>query len=180
MSISAETVNIDISKLDQNDLAAYQRMKKLEKEAQSNFSIKDVNVDNVKKYSEIGKAFGSAFKECWSTVSDDAGKFAQSSTGKWAMVLVSWKIMGSDATNLLNTIVHYTIGLTLIFISTLAFVYFFRKNCVIRPVKNIERFTFWHKKITYSDDTPIHADCGVAYWVCYVVVIIIAFAVTFS
>lgn len=134
-SIAAEdTVTVDITKLSPHELALYQKLKADQAAASQAFSLEKVTPDQIDKYGQIGKAFGSAFKECWTTVSSDAEKFAQSDAGKWAMFLVAWKIMGQDAVGLVNNLVHYITGLALLFVGIPFFIYIFRRNCVQHPI----------------------------------------------
>jgi hypothetical protein len=133
-SIAADTVTVDITKLSPQELALYQKLK-ADQVAQANaFNIDTFTPERIDKYGQIGKAFGSAFKECWTTVSTDAEKFAQSDAGKWAMFLVAWKIMGQDAVGLVNNIVHYVAGFSLLIVGVPFFIYIFRRNCVQHPM----------------------------------------------
>lgn len=133
-SIAADTVTVDITKLSPQELALYQKLKS-DQAAQANaFNLDTFTPERIDKYGQIGKAFGSAFKECWTTVSTDAEKFAQSDAGKWAMFLVAWKIMGQDAVGLVNNLVHYIAGFSLLAVGIPFFIYIFRRNCVQHPM----------------------------------------------
>jgi hypothetical protein len=161
-----ETVQVDITKLSQQELLVYQQLK--QKQQQGAGSL--VNPDNIEKYAQIGKSFGTAFKECWSTVSADAEKFANSSAGKWAMVLITWKIMGDDAINLMEKSVSYAIGIPLLFVGTFFFAYIYRRNCVSHPQLVSKTKVGWLTvKSEYKGmTTPIHNNEGPwGYAVCY-------------
>ena len=130
----SETVSVDITKLSTTELQAYQTLKQKQVEASKILNINNLTPDNIDKYAQVGKAFGSAFKECWSTVATDAEKFGQSDAGKLTMVLIAWKIMGNDAVNLVEKTVQYAIGLPLLFIGTFFFIFIMRRNCFERPI----------------------------------------------
>lgn len=127
-----ETVQVDITKLSQQELLVYQQLK--QKQAQNSMSVANLTPETIDRYAQIGKSFGTAFKECWTTVSTDAERFANSSAGKWAMVMVTWKIMGDDAINLVEKSVQYAIGFPLLFVGTCFFIFILRRNCMSRPV----------------------------------------------
>lgn len=127
----AETLQVDITKLSQQELLVYQQLK--QKQAAATFDVKNLTPDTISKYAEVGKAFGSAFKECWTTVSTDAEKFANSDAGKLTMVLIAWKIVGQDGINLVEKAVQYIIGIPLFFLGTFTFIWVFRRNCMTRP-----------------------------------------------
>lgn len=127
-----ESVQVDITKLSQQELLVYQQLK--QKQAANSMSVANLTPETIDRYAQIGKSFGTAFKECWTTVSTDAERFANSSAGKWAMVMVTWKIMGDDAVNLVEKSVQYAIGFPLIFIGTCFFIYIIRRNCMSRPI----------------------------------------------
>lgn len=133
-SIAADTVTVDITKLSPQELALYQKLKSDQNAQANSFNLDTFSPERIDKYGQIGKAFGSAFKECWTTVSDDAEKFAQSDAGKWAMFLVAWKIMGQDAIGVFNHLVHYIAGFSLLIVGVPFFIYIFRRNCVQHPM----------------------------------------------
>lgn len=162
-SVAAEdTVTVDITKLSPHELALYQKLKADQIAASQAFSLDKVTPDQIDKYGQIGKAFGSAFKECWTTVSSDAEKFAQSDAGKWAMVLVAWKIMGQDAISLVNNIVHYVTGFSLLIVGVPFFIYIYRRNCVQLPtIVSRTKVGFLTVKTEYKGVTePLHSGEG--------------------
>ena len=126
-----ENVQVDITKLTQQELLVYQQLK--QKQAQNSMNVANLTPETIDRYAQIGKSFGTAFKECWTTVSTDAERFANSSAGKWAMVMVTWKIMGDDAVNLVEKSVQYAIGFPLLLVGTCIFAWLIRRNCMERP-----------------------------------------------
>lgn len=174
---SQTTLEVDITELTTQELMNYQKLKQKEKE--SSTLMANVTPENINKYAEVGKAFGTAFKECWSTVSDDAAAFAQSPAGKWAMVLVSWKIMGEDAITLTRTVIQWIVGSALLIVGIPVWVWIIRRNCVCRPILFIQRTGFFKKKITYQDRPPLHEDILWGYGVCFGVYLTLAVIVIF-
>lgn len=169
---SQDSVQVDITKLTPAQLQVWQQLKQQQASAQSvAASLENLTPDKIDKYAAIGKAFGSAFKECWSTVSTDAERFAQSPAGKWAMVLVSWKIMGEDAVNLTRTVVQWIIGGTLLLVGIPFWIWLVRRNCVQRPIATIERTGFLglNKKVVYRDQNPLHEEWTIAYGACFLI-----------
>jgi hypothetical protein len=175
-AVAQETIQVDVTKLDRTQLSLYQDLKKMQAGATS---LENMSIDRLDRYSQIGKAFGSAFKECWSTVSTDAEKFAQSSTGKWAMVLVSWKIMGQDAIGLTRTIVQWIVGAILLVIGIPFFIFMVYRNCIMPPIQSIESNGLFKKKIVYMNRAPLHADIGILYGFCFIVYLGITSMITF-
>jgi hypothetical protein len=128
-----ETLQVDVTKLDAQQLQVYQQLKQQQARASSAVTLDNLTPERIDKYAQVGKAFGSAFKECWTTVSTDAEKFGQSEAGKLTMVLIAWKIMGNDAINLVEKSVQYMIGFPLLFIGTIFFIVVIRRQCFPRP-----------------------------------------------
>lgn len=155
-AIAQETIQVDVTKLSQQELVLYQKLKR---NAQEGINLENLTLD---KYAQIGRAFGSAFKECWTTVSTDAEKFAQSDAGKWAMVLVSWKIMGEDAVGLISRFVRFITGGALLLVGVPFFIYIYRRNCVVHPLLvSKTKVAFLTVKKEYRGVvSPIHDDAG--------------------
>lgn len=154
-----ENINVDITKLSQQELVLYQKLK----QQSSNTLSDNLSIEKLDKYSQIGKAFGTAFKECWSAISNDAERFGQSSAGKWAMILVSWKIMGNDAIEVTKILVRWCVGSMLLLTGIPFFIYIIRRNCILSPIKNITKTGWFSKKIEYSESLPIHSE-GIAFY----------------
>ncbi len=178
--VSAETLEVDVTKLSQSELLIYQKMKQSQ---ESSINLENLTPERIDKYGQIGKAFGTAFKECWGAVSSDAERFGQSSAGKWAMIMVSWKIMGQDAIGIVNQFIHYTVGILLFTTSTVFFIYIFRRNCIQHPIlKSKTKIGFLTVKKEYGGmASAIHSDeVLLVYALCYIILIAISFAVMFS
>jgi len=166
------TLQVDITKLTQQELLDYQKLKQRELAERANFNLQSLTPDNVAKYGEIGKAFGTAFKECWDTVSDDAVGFANSDAGKLTMILIAWKIVGQDGINLLEKAVQWSIGIPLLFFGTCFWIWLVRRNCTVRPqlVSKTSIGWFTVKREYEGNIEPIHDGEGIwGYAVTYAV-----------
>jgi len=178
-AMAQETVQVDVTKLSQQELALYQKLKQ---HAQDGLSLDNLSPEKIDKYAQIGKSFGTAFKECWTTVSTDAERFANSSAGKWAMVMVTWKIMGKDATQLLRDIIRIGIGVFLLAIGVPFFIYIFRRNCVpARRLKSANKIGWFTYRREYDGTTdPIHEDVAITYGICFVVFVLMCCIIMFA
>ena len=126
-----ETVQVDITKLSQQELLVYQQLK--QKQAQSGISLDSLTPENVDKYAQMGKALGTAVNEGLGAVTKNVEQFSQTSAGKWLMIIISWKVMGQDAVGLIEKGVQYAVGIPLLFIGTLVFTWIIRRKCLARP-----------------------------------------------
>lgn len=160
----AQETKIDektIANMTQSELEAYQKVLKVQQANTPRAIVAEPS--KLKEYAEVGKAFGTAFKECWSAVSTDVERFAQSPAGKWAMVLVSWKIMGHDAVEITTSVVQWFVGIGLLSVGIPFWVFIFYRNCVSKKVLlTSERTGLFTVKKTYAKDlsSPIHGDEG--------------------
>lgn len=179
-SFAADTLTVDITKLSPSELALYQKLKTDQLAEANTFNIDKVTPDQIDRYGQIGRAFGSAFKECWTAVSSDAEKFAQSDAGKWAMFLVAWKIMGQDAINVINSLVRYITGFFLIGVGIPFFIYIFRRNCIQYPMLvSRTRVGFWSIKSEYAGVVkPLHpAEGQLVYGLAFLIYMIMVYFV---
>ena len=175
----ADTVEVDITKLDATQLRAYQEMKALAAKSAASTALDNLTPEKVDKYAQMGKGLGIAINEGLGAVTKNVEQFAQTSAGKWIMVLVTWKVMGEDAVNLTRTAVQYLVGGTLFFVGIPFWIWLIRRNCVQRPIATVEKTGFWTKKIVYKTDEPLHADYIVAYGACFLVYLGATAAITF-
>lgn len=164
---SSDTVVVDVTKLDQNELQLYQSLKtKMAKK-----ELTQITPEKIEKYADIGRAFGSAFKECWGTVSNDAERFAQSPAGKMAMFLVAWKIMANDVQGLVKSTVRFFMGIVIWVVVTPFFILTIYRNCITKKrgnVLSVEKLGCFKKKVTYGPvQDPEHCDWLAAYGGCY-------------
>lgn len=126
-----ETVQVDITKLSQQELLVYQQLK--QKQASAGISLDKLTPENVDKYAQMGKALGTAVNEGLGAVTKNVEQFSQTSAGKWLMVIISWKVMGQDAVGLVEKGVQYLVGVPMLAIGTILFAWIIRRNCFSRP-----------------------------------------------
>ena len=179
-SMAQEIITVDVTKLDESQLRVYQQLKQ---QMNTNSStLENLTPEKIDKYAQIGKAFESAFKECWSTISTDTERFAQSSAGKWVMVMVTWKIMGDDAINLVSHTIRFGVGSFLLVVGIPFFIYIFRRNCVQIPLlKSKTRVAFLTVKREYEGmSEPIHSYSAGIYGVVFAVFIGIISIIMFA
>lgn len=178
----AEMLDVDITKLTPEELKAYQQIKMVAEGKKPDFDISRITPEQIDRYGQIGKAFGEAFKECWTTVSSDAEKFAQSDAGKMTMILIAWKIMGSDAIGLLDQFVQYFVGMLFFTISTIIFVYSFKRNCMSkRTVVSKTKKGFFTTHIVYgAAERPIHEGYAGFYALLYIVSVGVSCIIIFA
>lgn len=162
-----ETVQVDITKLTQQELQVYQALK--QKQANAGISLDRLTPESVDKYAQMGKALGTAVNEGLGAVTKNVEQFSQTSAGKWLMVIISWKVMGQDAVGLMEKAVQFCIGGPLLVVGIIAFIWMIRRNCIQRPIKSIERKGIFAKTITFADRDPVHVDLIWAYGLCFAI-----------
>lgn len=170
-SFAAEdTLQVDITKLDQNQLRAYQEMKAMQARSAASMALDNLTPEKVDRYAQMGKGLGIAINEGLGAVTKNVEQFSQTSAGKWLMVLITWKVMGEDAIGLARTAMQWSIGGFLLIVGIPFWIWIIKRNCVQRPIQSIEKLSFWKKKITYVDRAdPIHGDYTVAYGACFLI-----------
>lgn len=161
-SMAQDKIDEDaISKMSLSELQAYQKVLRIQKD---NSQSPPITVSKLEEYASVGKALGQAFKECWSTVSTDAERFAQSPAGKWTAFLITWKVMGRDAVDLVQMTVRWIVGGFLLLILVPTGIYVFLRNCVFRPVIKTERTGLFKVTKTYAErQDPIHSGEAIMY-----------------
>ena len=108
----AETIQIDTSNLTQE-----------QKDKIAEITKKDTSVN----IQGVGKELGVAFKEVWSVVSTDVEKFANSPAGLWAATLVTWKVMGKDASDIVMRAIRIPIAAAVFIVGVLAWLFMLKK-----------------------------------------------------
>jgi len=171
-----ENVQVDITKLSQQELMVYQQLKQKQSAAAT---FDNLSPEKIDKYAQMGKGIGVAINEGLGAVTKNVEQFSQTSAGKWLMVIITWKVMGQDAIGLTRTVVQYTIGASLLVVGIPFWIWIVRRNCVNSPIASIEKTGFWSKKITYKSLDPIHDEWTVAYGAAFLVYIGIVALITF-
>ena len=174
---TADTLQVDITKLDQTQLRAYQEMKAMQ--AKSILSMENLTPENVNKYAQMGKGLGVAINEGLKAVTTNVEQFSQTSAGKWIMVLITWKVMGEDAVGLVRTAIQWIVGLSLLIVGIPFWIWLVKRNCVNRPIAKIEKTGFWTKNIIYTAAAPLHDEYILLYGVCFLIYLAAAALITF-
>lgn len=156
----------EIADMSISDFQAYQKTLQLEQKSKESKSSIFPEPSKLEQYANVGKVLGQAFKDCWSTVSTDAEKFAQSPAGKWTAFLITWKVMGKDAVDLTKTAVRWAVGVGLFSVILPSLIFLMWRNCATRRVvKKEERTSFFNYKREYSEVNGIHQEVTYAYWI---------------
>ncbi len=127
-------------------------------EKSKSLSMENLTPDKIDKYAQMGKGLGIAINEGLGAVTKNVEQFAQTSAGKWLMVLITWKVMGEDAVGLVRNAIQWSIGGFLILVGVPVWIWVVKRNCVNRPIAKVEQTGFWTKNITYSERLPIHEE----------------------
>jgi hypothetical protein len=183
-SFAQETLKIDeatISKMSLSELQAYQKTLRVQHESQKS----DIpSASKLQEYAVVGKALGQAFKECWTTVSTDAEKFAQSPAGKWTAFLITWKVMGQDAIDIVRNSVRWSVGGFLLIIGVPFFIFLIWRNCITKSQLNtVERTGVFTWKKTYAKEMydPPHCNEGVIlYGLSFLIFLVAVFVIMFA
>ena len=176
-AIAQETLQVDITKLSQQELQLYQKLK----QEQQKFDINTITPENVDRYAQMGKGLGIAINEGLSAVTTNVEQFAQTGAGKWLMILITWKVMGDDAIGLTRTLVQWMVGGFLLLVGVPFWIWAFRRNCVLSPVVSVEKSGWFGKKIVYTDRRgPIHENMAILYGICFIVYLGCVTAITFA
>jgi hypothetical protein len=140
---------------------AYQSMLKQQNSGKG-IALENFTPENINKYAQMGKGLGVAINEGLGAVTKNVEQFAQTSAGKWLMVLITWKVMGNDAVNLAEKTVRWAVGVPLLFVGTCFFIYIFRRNCVVHPLlASKTKIGFLTIKCEYKGESdPIHDEAG--------------------
>ena len=178
--VTPDTLQVDVTRLDSEQLRVYQQMKAMQNQTAASMALENLTPDKIDKYAQMGKGLGVAINEGLGAVTKNVEQFAQTSAGKWIMVLVTWKVMGEDAINLTRTAMQYIIGSILFTVGIPFWIWLVRRNCVERPILTIEKTGFWKKKITYADRSdPLHEEWIILYGLCFLVYLVAVAAITF-
>lgn len=180
---TAPAVAPKIEDMDYQQFLAYQKMVKAQHAANATLSLENLTPEKVNKYAEMGKGLGVAINEGLGAVTKNVEQFAQTSAGKWLMVLITWKVMGNDAVALVKSTVRFATGIGLLTIGVPFFVYIYRRNCVSVPaIVEQTKIGFLTIKRKYQGMTrPIHDDSGPwGYAVCFGVFVLICVLIMFA
>jgi hypothetical protein len=174
------SVSPKIEDMDVQQFLSYQKM--LRQQNTKSLPLENLTPENVNKYAQMGKGLGIAINEGLGAVTKNVEQFAQTSAGKWLMVLITWKVMGNDAVGLARTAAQFAVGGTLLVLGVPFFIYIYRRNCVAYPLlKSKTKVGFLTIKEEYAGvNDPIHDDAGPwGYAVSFVIFVGICAAIMF-
>ena len=128
-SASAQTsqqVTVDMA-----DLTPAQRAK-VEADAliakqQEQLAVYEKKIETFGEWVGVGGEIGTAVEEGLTAVVDVADKFGQTDVGKFTLVMIAWKVIGTD-------VVRIFLGLLFIAMFTWLLIYSFRRTCIDRRV----------------------------------------------
>jgi len=127
--VSAQTsqqVTVDMA-----DLTPAQRAK-VEADAliakqQEQLAVYEKKIETFGQWVGVGGEIGSAVEEGLTAVVDVADKFGKTDVGKFTLVMIAWKVMGTD-------LVRIFLGLLFIGMFTWLLIYSFKRTCIDRRV----------------------------------------------
>ena len=79
------------------------------------------------EYAGLGREIGTAVNEGLKAVTEQTAKFAETKVGKFTMFIIAYKVLGTD-------IVQFTIGIPLLMVGLIIFVWSYYKNCIPRRI----------------------------------------------
>lgn len=141
----------------------------------------DSVIDKAHGWVGIGKELGQAFDGALGSLTTRSNEFANTPVGRFAMIIVAWKVMGQQAGELLNAIVHVTCGLVEMVLFVPIFLWSYKHTCLEHSVLATKEDGFWGKK-TYTLVKPETDDgcmplAQVLHWVS-IPLFVIAWALT--
>lgn len=102
----------------------------------------------------IGKELGQAFDQALSSLTTRSNEFAQTPVGKFTMFIVAWKVMGDQAAQFLNALVHFAGAIVEMVVFLPLIIWSYRRNCLPRRVLVGFEGPFWNKKKTWQVIDP--------------------------
>ena len=145
----------------------------------------DTVIEKAHGWVGIGKEMGQAFDQALASLSDRSNQFAGTKVGKFTMFLVAWKVMGEQAGQVLNALVHILCGLLELVLIVPIFLWSYRRTCMDHMIcTGKEGFWLWGKK-TYQlveagarkDDVPA---IQIAHWIAAIIFTIIILVTFFT
>ncbi len=102
------------------------------------------------EYAEIGQKYGVALAATAKELGIAADELLDTTVGKVALVLIVWKVMGSELIGLL-------IGIPWLLIGSAVWLYLFRRMCVIKSIElvPVKEMTLRKKTITYHSEGAV-------------------------
>ena len=106
-------------------------------------------VDNTKKYIEMGQMIGQALSSSAKEMGVAVNEFAQTPVGKMVAALVIWRFFGRDA-------MHFLFGGLFLLVFVPLWIYLYRRMCLIKSAKYGAGFwIFRAKEYIYYDNADV-------------------------
>ncbi|MEK7135453.1 MAG: hypothetical protein AAB780_01985, partial [Patescibacteria group bacterium] len=87
-----------------------------------------------REYAEMGRGVGLAVGESLKAVKDVAVDLSQTDVGKVTMFLIAWKVMAKDVIGMGDMLFGYIVGIPLLFVGGLVWLWSYNRQCVPRRV----------------------------------------------
>jgi hypothetical protein len=145
-------------------------------------------METTSEYVKWGHEIGVAANETLTALTDNTAKFAKTDVGKWAMFLVTWKIMAKEVLAAGNKVIGYLIGIPFFIIGLLTCLWSYRRMCMPHRVITEKGPGLWiwrSKKYVIYDPSTQRGSLGQDGWVAIhaiagALVIVIAMFIIFS
>ena len=108
-------------------------------------------METTSEYVKWGHEIGVAANETLTALTDNTAKFAKTDVGKWAMFLVTWKIMAKDVLAAGNKVIGYLIGIPFFIIGLL--------TCLLVLSAHVHAAPRHHRKGARALDLAVEEVC---------------------
>lgn len=160
-----EKISVNKSELTAEQLEKIKNQKELEQY--------DVLIQKYGKFAGMGKEIGVSVRESLNAVVDVSDKFSKTDVGKFTMIMVAWKLMGTD-------IIRIFLGIIFMVVFNIFLFNAYKKNFTTHKIVIADNgWKFWLPK-TYQIVKPIDYDGVEFVKFLYVVVVAGSFGLTYA
>jgi len=149
LGLLAQTVTVPLDSLPDDMKAKYQAETTRNKITENAQTVATV----AQSAESIGKSVGVAMREGLGAISTEANKFASTPVGKFTAVIIAWKVLGDDVTQLTSGLIFVLITIPLFVFGLLLWVWSFKRVC--HPIKTPKTTTTTSRKGTGDNATEI-------------------------
>jgi len=121
-------------------------------EAAKKISEVTTSLKAAQEWSDMGRGIGVAVREGLSAVTDETAKFADTTPGKFTMVMIAWKVMGQD---FITTVRGILIGIPLLIFWICIWVWWLKRVYGYHKVKKVTIGEDNKKIVTYEEMPPL-------------------------
>jgi hypothetical protein len=115
------------------------------------------------EYAQMGRGIGMAFGEALRSVKDVTLELAGTDVGKYAMILIAWKVMARDVISMGDMVFGYAMGPFFFVIGTSILLWSYRRQCVPRRIVKKSTREGWKVTREYEMFEP-NRDGKVSEW----------------